>query len=372
MGLGSNAFGVLGNGTSTSSTVPVKIGTATNWLKIVARNYYSVGLKTDGTLWAWGFNSYGQLGDGTTTDRNAPVQIGTATDWSNIGIGGAHTIALKTDGTIWSWGYNTNGELGDGTTTNKLTPAQMGTANNWQDIAVGSNFVFANKTDGTLWSWGANAKGQLGNGTNGTTNTTSPKQVGTSSDNALMSAGSLHVLVKTADGSLKVCGQNVSGELGDGTTNNKNTFTPISCPSNCLPPTQFSTTNVTAATATLNWTGSTPAPNGGYLYLYSMSPIIGGIDGSAASSTVNLTNLLPNTTYYWWVASNCGTSQGNWISGGSFTTLPATVTACWQSVSSGLNHSAAIKLDGTLWTWGSNSYGQLGWGIPVQKVLQYK
>ncbi len=101
---------------------------------------------------------------------------------------GAHTIALKTDGTIWSWGYNTNGELGDGTTTNKLTPAQMGTANNWQDIAVGSNFVFANKTDGTLWSWGANAKGQLGNGTNGTTNTTSPKQVGTSSDNALMSA----------------------------------------------------------------------------------------------------------------------------------------------------------------------------------------
>ncbi len=358
---GSNSFGVLGNGTSTSSTVPIKIGTATNWLKVVAKNYFSVGIKKDGTLWAWGFNNSGQLGDGTTTDRTIPVQIGTASDWKNIGIGNAHTIGLKTDGTIWSWGYNGNGELGDGTTTNKLTPTQMGTATNWKDIAGGGNFAFANKTDGTLWSWGSNQKGQLGNGTSGTLNTTSPTQVGTSSDNTLMSAGAFHVLVKNINGDLKVCGQNVSGELGDGTKTNKNTFTPISCPLNCLPPTQFSTTNVTSTAATINWNGSTSAPNGGYLYLYSTSPIIGGIDGSTSSQTVNLTNLLPNTTYYWWVTSNCGSSQGNWTSGGSFTTLSTVIASCWQSVSSGLNHSGAIKTDGTLWMWGSNQYGQLGW-----------
>ncbi|SHG14147.1 RCC1 domain-containing protein [Chryseobacterium vrystaatense] len=366
-GWGGNFYGQLGNGTTIDTTVPTQIGTATNWQSITSGIFHTVAIKTDGTLWAWGNNVYGQLGDGTTTNKKVPTQIGNAANWKSVDAGDHYSMGLRTDGTLWTWGINYNGQLGDGTTTQKDSPIQIGTATNWQSTAAGNRFAFATRTNGTLWSWGDNADGQLGNGTSGAVNTTSPTQVGSSSDNMLISAGGHHVLVKNIDGFLKVCGQNIFGQLGDGTNSQRNTFAYTGCPSNCTAPTQFSATNITSSTAVINWTASASAPNGGYLYLYSTSPITGGIDGTSLSTTANLTNLLPGTKYFWWVASHCVTSQGNWISGGSFTTLAATGTACWQSVSAGEKHSLGIKTDGTLWAWGYNSYGQLGDGTRSTK-----
>ncbi|MGL6129366.1 RCC1 domain-containing protein, partial [Chryseobacterium artocarpi] len=259
--------------------------------------------------------------------------------------------------------------LGDGTTVNRNIPEQVGTATNWLNIAGKNGATYATKTDGTLWAWGYNYYGQLGNGTNGAENIGAiPVQIGTSSDNLQIFSGENYALVKSIDGSLKASGQNNYGQLGDGTSttvnvnNNKNTFVPIACPGVCIPPTQFLVTNLTSATATLSWTASTITPSQGYQYLYSTSPFIGGNNGSTISTTVNLTNLLPGTTYYWWVAPNCGFSWIEWESGGSFTTLPTTETGCWQSVDAGLYHSIGLKVDGTLWAWGDNHYGQLGDG----------
>ncbi len=129
----------------------------------------------------------------------------------------------------------------------------------------------------------------------------------------------------------------------------------------CNAPTQFWSSSITSTTAAINWIPSTSAPNGGYLYVYNTTPTVGGLDGSSFSTTADLTNLAPNTTYYWWVAANCVTSQSDWALGGSFTTLPA-ATGCWQKISSGDYHNVGIKSDGTLWTWGVNYYGQLGNG----------
>jgi alpha-tubulin suppressor-like RCC1 family protein len=96
----------LGDGTTTNKNIPTQIGTAANWQSISARNEYTIALKTDGTLWAWGRNGYGQIGDGTTINKATPTQIGTAINWQSISAGGSHTIALKTDGTLWAWGQN--------------------------------------------------------------------------------------------------------------------------------------------------------------------------------------------------------------------------------------------------------------------------
>jgi alpha-tubulin suppressor-like RCC1 family protein len=87
-------------------------------------------------LWSWGYNGDGQLGDGTTTNKSSPVQIGALTTWSKIS-GGYFSMAIKTDGTLWSWGYNNKGQLGDGTTINKSSPVQVGALTTWSSVSAG-------------------------------------------------------------------------------------------------------------------------------------------------------------------------------------------------------------------------------------------
>lgn len=138
--------------------------------------------------------------------------------------------------------------------------------------------------------------------------------------------------------------------------------------SSCIPPTQFGNEVLSSTTAVIGWIPSTSAPNGGYLYVYNTTPIIGGFDGSTFSTNADLTDLVPNTTYYWWAASNCVTSQSDWAYGGSFTTPAVATTGCWQSVSAGMSHTMAIRTDGTLWAWGANDFGQLGDGTSIAKT----
>ncbi len=91
---------------------------------LTASAFHSLALKSDGTVWAWGWNGYGQLGDGTTTSRYTPVQVSGLTGVVAIAAGYYHSLALKSDGTVWAWGRNVYGQLGDGTTTSRYTPVQ--------------------------------------------------------------------------------------------------------------------------------------------------------------------------------------------------------------------------------------------------------
>lgn len=132
---------------------------------------YTVLLKQDGTVWAWGHNEYGQLGDGTTTNRlnanlkcnregcipgdgTTPVQVSGLKGVTAIAAGGGHTVALKNDGTVWAWGSNDHGLLGDGTTTDRYAPVQVSGLTGVTAIAASGTHTVALKNDGTVWVWG--------------------------------------------------------------------------------------------------------------------------------------------------------------------------------------------------------------------------
>jgi alpha-tubulin suppressor-like RCC1 family protein len=74
------------------------------------------------SVWAWGNNAFGQLGNGTTTSSSVPVQVGTATNWASIAAGDFHTVAVRADGTLWTWGDNSQGQLSTGGAANSSVP----------------------------------------------------------------------------------------------------------------------------------------------------------------------------------------------------------------------------------------------------------
>lgn len=162
-GIGRNNSGDLGTGNNFTLLNLTQIGTDTDWLKIsAARDRYTIALKTNGTLWAWGNNENGRLGDGTTINRQAPVQIGNST-WKDIAAGNFHVIGIKSDGTLWQWGsYGwINGIM---LIPNSNVPVQVGTDSNWKSVAAGYCSSYAIKEDNTLYAWGYNG-GYLGDGT---------------------------------------------------------------------------------------------------------------------------------------------------------------------------------------------------------------
>lgn len=121
---------------------------------MVAAGYtHSLGLKSDGTVWAWGSNSFGQLGDGTYVNgvnKTTPAQVSGLNGVIDVAGGTYFTIALKSDGTVWMCGGNDYGQLGDGTTTWKFTPVQVSGLNSVIDIAGGGHHTIVLKSDGTV------------------------------------------------------------------------------------------------------------------------------------------------------------------------------------------------------------------------------
>jgi len=218
-GWGQNNSGTLGDGTSVNKSSPVQLITSrTNWSNVASGEQFSAGIKQDGTLWTWGLNNDGQLGDNTIVAKSSPVQTITGgTNWKQVSCGYKHTAAVKTDGTLWTWGFNGAGQLGDNTVVKKSSPIQtIAGSTNWSKVSCGVNHIGAIKTDGTLWSWGLGTHGALGDNT--TVSKSSPVQTITGGNTwTEISCGYNSSAAIKTDGTLWAWGYNSTGAVGDNT-----------------------------------------------------------------------------------------------------------------------------------------------------------
>lgn len=235
---GTATNGVQGTNDGVDHKVLTRIGTDNDWADMACSRFWgysAFAIKTNGTLWSWGKNSAGQLGIGNTQAQTLPVQVGTDTDWKQVAAGVSSVLALKTDGSLWGWGLNMNGEL-FGYEGRQSSPVRLGSETDWEKVLVIEFRAYAVKKDGTLWAWGDNSCNLLGFNTPTEEESTSegnpvevvtepritkPTQVTAVEGEVLAVSGCENTLsVATgADGIIEkvwMFGSNADGALGDG------------------------------------------------------------------------------------------------------------------------------------------------------------
>ena len=240
---GDNGDGELGNGTTTTSDIPVSVKNITTATAVVGGAFSGgddfCALLLTSRLDCWGYNADGELGNGTTTNSDIPVAVHKITDAAKLISGYAGFCALLSTSHVDCWGYNAFGQLGNGTTMGSDVPVAVTGITDAKAVASATSggTSCALRSTGQVKCWGNNSSGQLGNGTMTSSDVpvavlgvTSAKAVGGDSN-----GNSFCAVLST--GHMKCWGNNGNGQLGNGT------MTTFSVP--------VSVKNVTTATAVL-------------------------------------------------------------------------------------------------------------------------
>jgi alpha-tubulin suppressor-like RCC1 family protein len=374
---GSNQYGQLGDGTTTTRTITAAVTGLTDAVAISTSLYNTCALKAGGSVVCWGWNTFGQLGDGTQTDKATPVAVAGLTDAVAINSGFGHACALKANGTVACWGNNGTGQLGDGTQLNRTTTVAVTGLTDVASFTMGFGHTCAVKTNGTVACWGNNFNGQLGNGTTATS-TITVAVTGLTDAVAVSASISSSCALKT-NGSVVCWGGNTAGQLGNGSLGGDKT-TPVAVTglTDAVALTSGEDTNGLSHSCALRANGSVACWGGNF-----NGQVGDGSSGNNKTTTVAVTGLTDTVAISAGAGHTCALKASGAIAcwggnnngqigdgsiGGVKTNLVAVVAPSGSTgpltdtlqVSSGYYHTCALKNDGKVLCWGLNQFGQLG------------
>jgi alpha-tubulin suppressor-like RCC1 family protein len=377
---GNNTYGQLAQGAQAlfNRSSPVQIGSS-SWTLVAAGVSHAAAIDINGRLFTWGYNGgSGALGDGTTISKSSPVQIGSSS-WTFISLNSFNSAAITTAGALYTWGSGGVGQLGDGTTIAKSSPVQIGSSS-WSTVSVGLTHIAAIDTTGALYTWGFNnSAGNLGDGT--VISKSSPVKIGSSSWSKV-SAGSSHTvgLLNASGNFFQAWGANDNGQLGDGTTISKSVPTTVSSFANPinLIASHNSTFGISSDVSNLYaWGDNTFAQTGlpAYFGAYNTSPSLVYTTWNIGSNPKSWTLVSAGNSYiaaidttgalYTWGLNSFGNLGDGTIKS---KLSPVKIgSSSWSAVSAGNWFSMAIDTTGILYTWGYNALGQLGDGTTTYK-----
>jgi alpha-tubulin suppressor-like RCC1 family protein len=224
---GNNFHGEAGVGDFEPHLVPTGVSGGHTFVQLQVGENFACGLDDAGAAWCWGLNVVGQIGNGSSSHLHAtPEAVSGGHTFTEIAVGGDHACAITAAGFAWCWGYNIDGQLGDGTTTNSDEPVPVTGGVIFESIGLGGYHSCGLDSAGSAYCWGRGNRGQLGDGTTNHA-TSGPVAVSGGFTFETIDGGGSHTCAWTSGGAAYCWGNNIVGQLGNGTTANASVPAPV-------------------------------------------------------------------------------------------------------------------------------------------------
>ncbi|MDR1152768.1 MAG: hypothetical protein LBK72_09925, partial [Bifidobacteriaceae bacterium] len=372
-GWGSGEYYMLGPEEESSITPVLRAGLE-NIVSVDVGENHAAAVTGDGQVWVWGVADNAGLGDEEWKDAPTPFRVEDLPTITAVSCGDDYTVAVDDTGGVWAWGRNGNGQVGVDVEYGEVQePVPVDGLSGVVEISAGNDGVTVVTRTGEVWTWGRNGDGRLGR--NGLVSSHVPGRVDLLVEAVAVSTSNSHTMVLDADGKVHTWGQNEFYELGD-TTRAGGVITPTAVPG---------MTGVASVAAAENsmlartsdgevymW-GAGPLGNGTSDPSY--TPVLADLPGPATKAVAakgTYTHMLAivDGDVYTWGNNSYGQSgvplpEGHQCNFVNWIYTPVLVEGIeGEVVDIAATHglSVAVTADGAVWTWGDNSYGQLGNG----------
>ncbi|WP_404425983.1 fibronectin type III domain-containing protein [Nibricoccus sp. IMCC34717] len=370
---GNNATGQLGDGSTASVGAPKQVPNLGRVVAIAAGNGWTAVVRSDGGVWTWGQDNYGQLGDGAplaTRTSPAPIGLGGA---AGLSAGEFHCLAWMSDGTVRAWGRNNYGQLGINSTVDQSIPVTVSGLSGIVETAAGTTHSLARRNNGAVYAWGNQTVGATGSRSN------SPALISAVVNGipsaAGISAGSEYSLVLVADGSVYQFGSSYYGTAGTGVTTAMRIL-PLQA-TNFIDVLDVAAGQSHAAVVRadgkvycwgLNSSGQLGCGSIPESYIPVAASGLSNIRKVAAGFLHTLA-LDSSGAVKAWGRNYNGQLGDNSYTGRNTPVQVSGLTSGVVQIAAGNSISFAIKSDGTVWSWGMNNLGQLGLGDKVERKV---